>query len=261
MAFALSERARTAGYRVLSFDEVGSTNEEALSRARAGEGGPLWVAALRQTAGRGRRGSGWQTARGNLAATLLLRAGYTPAQAATLGFVAGLAAHEALRICAPETRTELKWPNDILANGGKLCGILLESEKSNEGSAIVIGIGINVESAPSDLPYPAASLAALGSDVRPEQLFEALADSWIGYFEMWDDGRGMAQIRSHWLERAAGIGGAVTARMGLQSVSGIFETLDENGRLMLRRADNSLMPVSAGEVYFGDAARNAARVQ
>jgi BirA family biotin operon repressor/biotin-[acetyl-CoA-carboxylase] ligase len=182
-------------------------------------------------------------------------------QAATLGFIAGLAAHEALRTCAPGVSAALKWPNDILVSDAKLCGILLESEQTNRGIAIVVGIGINVATAPQDLPYPATSLAALEASVTPEQLFTALADGWLDYFKVWDEGRGMARIRSLWLERAAGLGASVTVRVGSDVVRGIFETLDENGRLMLRSADNSLMPVSAGEVYFGEAARDAARAQ
>lgn len=258
MTFALSERSGAAGYRVLSFDEVGSTNEEALTRARAGERGPLWIAALRQTAGRGRRGRGWETERGNLAASLLRSVTTPPATAATLSLVAGLAAQEALRACAPGLDVALKWPNDVLAANAKIAGILLESEPFPGGLAVVVGIGINVGSAPEGLPYAAASLAALGRHVRLEQLFAALADAWLDYERLWDDGRGMGRVRKLWLDHATGVGREVTVTLGEKSVSGIFESLDDQGRLLLRGENGDLLPISAGEVQVGPRSRGAA---
>jgi BirA family biotin operon repressor/biotin-[acetyl-CoA-carboxylase] ligase len=251
MAFALSERARTAGYRLLSFDEIGSTNEEALARVRAGERGPLWIAAHRQTAGRGRRGRDWQTLDGNLAASVLQTLAIPAACAATLGFVAGLAAIEAVAVCAPGVQVSLKWPNDILAGNAKLAGILLESEQVTSGLAVAIGIGINVAHAPGGLPYPATSLAMLGRRVLPQDLFVALTEAWLGYSRLWDEGRGMASIRALWLGRAAGVGQAVSVQLGDKSLCGIFETIDDTGRLMLRGDDGSLVPISAGEVHIG----------
>jgi BirA family biotin operon repressor/biotin-[acetyl-CoA-carboxylase] ligase len=250
MAFALSERARAAGYRLLAFDEIGSTNEEALARARAGERGPLWIAAQRQTAGRGRRGRDWQTPQGNLAASCVRAFTMSPAHAATLSLVAGLAAVEAVCACAPGIELALKWPNDVLAGDAKLAGILLESEPCGAGFLAVAGIGINVESAPQGLPYPATSLGALGRHVRPAQLFTALADAWLDYERLWDEGRGMARIRARWLDHAANIGEEITVRLGDRSLSGVFESLDEQGRLLLR-GDGGLMPISAGEVQVG----------
>jgi BirA family biotin operon repressor/biotin-[acetyl-CoA-carboxylase] ligase len=250
MAFALSERARAAGYRLLFFDEIGSTNEEALQRARAGERGPLWIAAHRQTAGRGRRGREWQTPLGNLAASVLRALSVAPAQAATLSLVAGLAVVEAVQACAPGIGLALKWPNDVLAGKAKLAGILLESETVGDGLVAIAGIGINIGSAPQGLPYPAASLAALGRHVRPEQLFTALADAWLDYERLWDDGRGMARIRARWLDHAANVGEEITVALGGRSVTGVLETLDEQGRLLLR-TEAGLTPISAGEVQVG----------
>jgi BirA family biotin operon repressor/biotin-[acetyl-CoA-carboxylase] ligase len=254
MAFALSERAEAAGYRLVSYDTIGSTNSEALAHARAGERGPVWFATSAQSAGRGRRGREWVSPPGNLAASLLTAIDAPLSVAATVGFVAGLAISEALRLCAPGLDVSLKWPNDVLAGKAKLAGILLESEPLPDAVAVVIGIGVNLIAAPQDLPYAATSLAHLGRRVEAQQLFSALSDAWVDYVRLWDNGRGMARVRSLWLTRAAGVGAPVSVQVGGQIIEGVFETLDEAGRLLVRSADHSLVPVAAGEVQFGSAA-------
>jgi BirA family biotin operon repressor/biotin-[acetyl-CoA-carboxylase] ligase len=269
MAFTLGPRAIEAGYRLKAYDEIGSTNAEALSLARAGDAGGVWVVSDRQTAGRGRRGSQWSTERGNLAASLLTVTSADPAAAATLGFVAGIALDAALRLAAPEVvarvaldgasgpggRIALKWPNDVLLDGAKLAGILLEAEKAPDGRmAVVVGIGVNVRHAPTDLPYAAASLAGLGSGATAETLFSALSDCWRAAATEWDDGRGFPGVRERWLSRASGLGGAVAVRLGGEVARGVFETIDEAGRLVVRTDDGSRRAISAGEVHFGAAA-------
>ncbi len=154
---------------------VGSTNALALDHARAGDPGKLWVVSKKQESGRGRRGRAWATPEGNLAATLLVVTGGELRLAATLGFVAGLALADALDAVVPQgriaigldgasqgkNRFELKWPNDVLASGAKLAGILLESAILDGGRfAVAVGIGVNVVAYPEDLPYPATSLQA-----------------------------------------------------------------------------------------------------
>src|SRR5918998_5312930 len=119
MRFALGSNATEAGFRLTTFDTIGSTNVEAMAIGRAGEHGPLWVVSKHQTAGRGRHGRPWSTPPGNLAASLLRILDLPPSRAATLGFAAGLALERALRAVAPapaSVRFELKWPNDVLAN-------------------------------------------------------------------------------------------------------------------------------------------------
>ena len=254
MAFALGLRAKEAGYRLAAHESVESTNATALSLARSGEQGPLWVVTRSQTAGRGRRGRAWSSGEGNLAASLLLTTNVAPASAATLSFVAGLALDDALRTRAPGARIALKWPNDVLLDDKKLAGILLEAESRPGGLALVVGIGVNLASAPDGLPFPATSLAARGFIVHPEAMFAALTDAWTGFEHLWDGGRGMPRIRDLWLERAAGLGNTVSVAMGDRVVEGVFETLDDNGQMILRGADNSEIAVAAGEVHFGAAA-------
>jgi BirA family biotin operon repressor/biotin-[acetyl-CoA-carboxylase] ligase len=263
MAFALGPRASSAGYRLAAFDQIGSTNAEALERARAGERGPIWFVTSEQTAGRGRRQRAWVAPRGNLAASILEVMDVAPSVAATLGFAAGLAEEAALakvsleaslRLGEGRPRYDLKWPNDVLAGGRKLVGIGLEAEPVDNGLALVVGIGTNVVAAPEGTPTPAVSLAALGVQISAEELFAALSDAWVEFRGIWDDGRGFAEIRKLWLARAAGLGERVAIHTGTMTLEGIFDTIDDTGCLIVRTADGRRVPVAAGDVFFGPVA-------
>lgn len=273
-AFALAPPAANAGYRLEAHETVGSTNALALDHARAGDPGRLWVVSSSQQSGRGRRGRAWATPPGNLAATLLLTGRHELASTATLGFVAGLALSDALAAVLPRAdvavgidgvetatggRIALKWPNDVLADGAKLSGILLESAMLVDGRhAVAVGIGVNVVSAPEDTPYPATSLAQLGATCDAGTLFLALSDAWLANSAAWDDGRGLASIRARWLERAAGLGGPVAVRHEGRVVRGVFETIDEACRFVIREPDGARLAISAGDVHFGAVASAAA---
>ncbi len=149
----------------------------------------------------------------------------------------------------------LKWPNDVLAGGRKLAGILLDAETVAEGRlAVVVGIGTNVVAAPEGLPSPATSLRALGLGVSAEALFAELSDRWAEFRGLWDQGRGFGAIRKLWLARAAGLGQPVAIMSGGAVTAGLFETIDEAGAMLIRTADGKLRPVTAGDVYFGTAA-------
>src|SRR6202795_3853500 len=264
MVFALGPRAASAGYRLAAFESIGSTNAEALSRARNGERGPIWFVTTEQTAGRGRRHRPWLAPRGNLASSILEVIDISPAPAATLGFAAGLALEAALKKISIEAslrsagsddmRFSLKWPNDVLAGSKKLAGILLEAEAVEAHLAVVVGIGTNVVAAPEGTPTPATSLAALGVQIGAEELFAELSDAWAGFRGIWDQGRGFDEIRRLWLERAAGLGQPVAVHTGGSTVEGTFDTIDESGCLIIRTSEGRLMPISAGDVYFGSAA-------
>jgi len=133
-------------------------------------------------------------------------------------------------------------------------GLLLESEVQGHGLTIVVGIGVNLASAPDGMPFPATSLHGLGHSVRPEQVFSELTDAWVAFAGFWNDGRGFDAIRKAWLAQAGGIGQATSVRTGDRVESGIFETLDQEGRLVLRLDDGGTRLIAAGDVYFGDAA-------
>ena len=263
MTFSLGPRATSAGYRLTAFDQIGSTNAEAMARARDGERGPIWFVTSEQTAGRGRRQRAWIAPRGNLASSILEVMDVPPATAATLGFAAGLALESALQKLSIEANLRrgsqlkftLKWPNDVLAERQKLSGILLEAEAvAGNRLAVVVGIGTNVVAAPEGTPTPATSLAVLGVHVGAEELFSALADAWVEFRGIWDNGRGFAEIRKLWLERAAGLGEPVAIQSGNATVKGTFDTIDETGCLIVRTNEGKHLPIAAGEVYFGSAA-------
>jgi BirA family biotin operon repressor/biotin-[acetyl-CoA-carboxylase] ligase len=257
MAFKLGPRATSAGYRLAAFDQIGSTNSEAIAQARAGERGPMWFVTTEQTAGRGRRHRPWIAPRGNLASSVLEAIDVTPAVAATLGFAAGLALEAALRTIAGPASIglSLKWPNDVLAGPAKLSGILLEAEALPDGGlAVVVGMGTNVIAAPEGLPAPATSLRALGVQASAETLFAALSDSWVEFHGIWDRGRGFGELRRRWLALAAGLGQPVAVHTGKETVSGIFDTLDETGCMIVRTPGGGRVAVSAGDVHFGAAA-------
>src|SRR5258708_4863476 len=265
MTFSLGPRAISAGYRLAAFERIGSTNAEAMSRARDGERGPMWFVTSEQTAGRGRRHRPWIAPRGNLAGSILDVIDVSPAIAATLGFAAGLALEAALQKVSVEAslrsagsddmKFSLKWANDVLAGRQKLAGILLEAEAvADNRLAVVVGIGTNVVAAPEGTPTPATSLTALGVDIGAEELFAVLSDYWAEFRGLWDNGRGFGEIRRLWLARAAGLGQPVAIQSGGSTVEGTFDTIDESGCMIIRTLEGRRVPISAGDVYFGAAA-------
>ena len=263
MTFTLGPRAASAGYRLEAYDRIGSTNVEAMARAREGDRGSVWFVTSEQTAGRGRRQRAWIAPRGNLASSVLEVLRITPATAATLGFAAGLATEAALRKVSVEAalragpqplKYDLKWPNDVLTGGKKLVGISLDAETVGDRLAVVAGIGINIVAAPEGTPTPAISLAALGVQVGAEELFSVLSDAWVEFRGIWDNGRGFGDIRKAWLDRAAGLGQAVAIKSAGSTIEGTFDTIDEQGCMIVRTQGGKLVPITAGDVYFGSAA-------
>jgi len=242
--------AAAAGVGLIACDRVGSTNAEALALARAGERGPLWVTARSQTAGRGRRGRTWVSEAGNLYATLLLTDPSAPERAPELSFVAALAVHDALAECASHLgpALALKWPNDVLCGAAKVAGILIEGE-GTPVLAVAVGIGVNLVHHPNGTDYPATDLASAGAHVRPQGLFGALSSAMLARLRQWDRGDGFAAIRADWMRRAAGRGTGIRVRLIEREITGLFETLDEHGRLILRRADGTTEAVTAGQVF------------
>jgi BirA family biotin operon repressor/biotin-[acetyl-CoA-carboxylase] ligase len=236
---------------IIRLDAVDSTNAEALRRARAGERGPLWVVAGSQSAGRGRRGRAWVSPPGNLYASLLLVDPAPAAVAPQLAFVAGLAVHDACAALAPGLADglALKWPNDLLCRGAKIAGILIEGEGGPIANPVVIGIGVNCRHHPEAVEHPATDFAAQGPAVEAAALLDSLRRTMAARLAEWDRGAGFAAIRSAWLDRAAGLGQAIRARLPDREVTGVFEALDEAGRLVLRRADERREVITAGEVF------------
>lgn len=240
------------GYALKSFDVIDSTNEEAKRLGAAGQSGPIWISAARQTAGRGRRGRVWESPTGNLAATLLLRPGRPAAECAQLSFVAAIATSDMLADFAPETDFHVKWPNDVLANGRKIAGILLESasQGGDPPQWLAIGIGVNLATHPDGTDHPATSLARLtATPPPPDDALLHLAAHFAKWYEIWR-GDGFATIRNAWLARAAGLGKRIIARLSQEETSGVFEGIDDTGALLLREGTGRVRAIPAGEVFF-----------
>jgi BirA family biotin operon repressor/biotin-[acetyl-CoA-carboxylase] ligase len=239
-----------AGFRHIAYETLGSTIPQALLLAQQGERGPLWVTAQRQTAGRGRRGNAWVSEAGNLYAALLLTDGVPAGRAAELCFVAALAVHDAISALAPTLRAQVKWPNDVLIDGKKIVGILVEAE-TIQGSApvVAIGIGVNCTHHPQGTLHPATDLAACGVAAEPRALLSGLARAMDERLAQWDGGEGFPATRADWLARASGLGGEIVVRLPDRELAGTFETLDRTGRLMLRLPAGTLEAITVGEVF------------
>ncbi len=262
MSFALGHDAEAAGYQLAAFDHTGSTNADALAAARQGNAEPTWFVTLEQRAGRGRRQRVWQAPRGNLACSVFEVLDASPAVAATLGFAAGIALRQALIHVSEHAYIRepggaaavfrLKWPNDILASGKKLVGILLEAESLPDNRlGVVVGMGVNIVAHPEGTDFVATSLSELGVHVTGEELFLALSDAWTECFRIWNGGAGFPELRRLWLEGAAGLGQPVAVNTGSDIIQGVFETIDDNGCLVIRTTENNVRTIAAGDVVFG----------
>jgi BirA family biotin operon repressor/biotin-[acetyl-CoA-carboxylase] ligase len=239
------------GYRLIAYDSIGSTNDEAkrLAREGAAEGTLLW--ALEQTAGRGRRGRVWISPPGNFYASLIFRPDCPASHAAQLGFVTALAIGGALGAICPGLAVSYKWPNDVLVNGCKIAGILLESEMvwHNKPSFLVIGVGVNLAAAPQNTEYRATSILKEGlGRVSPNVMLEEFANRFQSWKMRWQI-EGFAPVRAAWLAAAATTRGEpIRVRLETASLHGRFLDIDEEGALLLEAAGERRQ-IAAGEVF------------
>lgn len=243
------------GHDRIVLDTVDSTLTEAQRRHAGGVARPTWILALNQTAARGRRGRPWAMPPGNFATTLILPTRDTPDRIALRSFATALALHDA---CVAATgRAEalsLKWPNDVLLNGGKLAGILLETlQTRGHVNALSIGIGVNLASAPDASQLEARALRPValteaGANVTPEEFLDLLAPA-FAHYETQFVTYGFAPIRAAWLDRAAHLGQTITARTGTSETTGRFDTIDDSGQLILTTPEGR-KAIAAADIYF-----------
>jgi BirA family biotin operon repressor/biotin-[acetyl-CoA-carboxylase] ligase len=251
----LGRIAKARGARLVVHDTIDSTNDEAKRLVLAGERGPLWIVARRQSLGRGRLGRSWESSPGNLHATFIADDVASARDAPQLGFVAGIGTIEALRNATGVTdRFSLKWPNDVLLDGAKLAGVLLEAVVPPVGGCAdvnaIIGVGVNCATAPDNLPYPAVALAALPENaISAAELFSHLSDAMAEAIDLWDRGAGFHLVRAKWLSRAAGLGRNVRVALAQEAIEGRFETIDATGRLILATEGGERL-IEAGDVFF-----------
>jgi len=248
----MTEFPRVAGgLAVAHFPEIGSTNAEALQRAAKGAD-EQWIVADRQMAGRGRRGRRWVSEPGNLYSSLLLYDPAPPQISPQICFVAALALHDAAQDCLPALdsgRLRLKWPNDLLLDGRKIAGILVEGASTGERRAVVTGIGVNCAHHPDGTPYPVTDFASAGFSVTPATLFERLAARMMDRLAQWRRGEGFAETRKAWLGRAHALGEEIEVKTPDSSIKGSFEEIDEDGALVLMLPGGHRELIRAGDVF------------
>jgi BirA family biotin operon repressor/biotin-[acetyl-CoA-carboxylase] ligase len=234
-------------YKIIAFDEIDSTNDEAKRRIQQGLGeNGLVLIASRQTAGRGRQGREWLSPAGNLYASILLKHTGQPSYNSQTAFVVALAVADTIDACCGRAVAQLKWPNDVLVDDRKISGILIEAE----GDWLIVGIGLNVKFAPEATNYKTTCLAALGGDVTTDAVRDALlhnlARHWAAYYA-----NGFADIRNAWLARAWRINQPIIVQDNNCETRGIFTGLDENGFCLLETAEGARRIVSGS--FMGEA--------
>lgn len=235
--------------RLTVLHSVDSTNDEALRRIARGAGGGEAILARMQTAGRGRNRRRWASPPGNLYLTVTVDPppGRPPSE---LAFVAGLAACEAVEAALHgAARIELKWPNDLLLDGRKLGGLLIEGAPGAASRVLAVGLGVNIASYPENAAWPATSLAEAGFRAGADALAESFRDRLDGWLRVWTDD-GFGPVRAGWLARAAGIGGRLGAELPDGSrCEGLFRDVDEQGALVLQTGEGRIRRVTAGAIF------------
>jgi BirA family biotin operon repressor/biotin-[acetyl-CoA-carboxylase] ligase len=236
--------------RIFRFEELDSTNEQAKRMLAAGETGDFTVTAVRQTAGKGRSGRHWESPGGNLACTFAVVPEGSARPLSDLSFVAAVAVRETVAALLPaDTPVRIKWPNDVLVNGAKISGILLEVVGAPTSPAVLVGIGINVSDAPAIEGRATAALAECGVEADTDAVLARLSEDFTRWRKCWA-AEGLAPVRQAWLDHAVGLGQEIVVRIGNKAETGRFEALDANGALILRRGDGEARTVTAGDVFL-----------
>lgn len=230
----------------IDFDELESTNDEALRTKLEYADKKLVISAKKQTKGRGRRGRSWIGQDGNLFMSLLLN--WPTADTGALVLIVGLALLKTVKKMSGSADVKLKWPNDVLLNGKKMSGILLESGHTG---TMIIGIGVNIAAYPDDdtLIYKATSLLEAGIKCNRAEFLQE-------YLKQFDEisslliTQRMMYIVEEWQKNAKGIGQAIIVHMPKKEERGIFRGLDSQGMLLLENAEGQIKTISAGDVFF-----------
>ena len=241
-----------AFFQPIFLDSVSSTNDEVKRRALAGASEGTLVVAGEQLAGRGRSGRKWKSKPGNLYASLLLRPKCDVASASQISFLAAVALTTAVVKIAPYLTPVHKWPNDVLINGAKLSGILLESaaRSSNLIDWLILGIGVNVVHHPEEASMAATSLREHGvAKIDAKSMLHALAPALLHWLGVWQ-AQGFRPVRTAWLKRATGLNCPINVRLPREEFSGIFRDLGDDGSLLVEQDDGTIRAITAGEVFL-----------
>lgn len=259
LAMAKEEKTLLNDYHLLTYDTLDSTSAEAkrLAGGGASHGAVIW--AKRQTNGRGRMGRDWVSAEGNLFTTFLLSPNVPLADCAQLSFVAAVAVAETLEGIVPDaSAVRCKWPNDVLVNGKKIAGILLESfttrELISERQWIAVGVGINVDNHPEHVLFPATCLRDAGVElISAKIVLSRFIHNFIACYDKWE-ASGFGVIRKAWHDRAYQIGQPIEVIVGEERTSGTFSGIDDAGQLLLNTGAKKPTPILAGDVFYKELA-------
>lgn len=239
---------------IVRLDTIPSTNAEALRRAREGVSSDAWIVAAEQSGGRGRHGRIWSSPKGGAYATRLLVTEVPLPTLVGLPLVAGLAVHHVVSANIPDVTAQnvvLKWPNDVLVDGEKISGILIETVALTPGKvAVAIGIGQNVLTTPQGTDTPATSYAQLGAKFGVEDVLEATFVQLAAQLSLWDEGRGFAAIRRNWQERGMEIGARTKVRLPKGQIEGTYAGLDTSGGLRLQLDSGKIQNIHTGEIII-----------
>lgn len=241
-------KALGSGAEIEIFQELDSTSLEAKRRAEQGAVKPLWILALRQRAGYGRRGSAWMQNEGDVAATLLFAPAASGEKLPQLSFVAALAVFDSIRRYAPKAIVSLKWPNDILVDGKKIAGLLLELvSPPNSPLIVALGVGVNVVTSPEIADYPTSKLIDYcAPPPSPHEFVRTLDEAFAAWRLRWEAG-GFPEIRDEWLSHAAHLGERISVRSPSETIVGVFEDLDSEGNLILSSPEGRRL-IAAGAI-------------
>jgi BirA family biotin operon repressor/biotin-[acetyl-CoA-carboxylase] ligase len=225
--------------KIINKDSVSNTNEELKAMARDGAKSMTMLCAKEQTAGRGRHGREWKSKAGNLHASILLR-GIPQEKAHELVFIAALAVVETVESFLFDQEVTLKWPNDVLVDGKKIAGILLESEISGSDlDFVVIGIGLNVAATPEGLDGMATSFKDFETQVDLSEVKQLLGEAFTEYLEIWLDSSeagGFERIGNLWMQYAAFLDKEISVKLPQGEVRGIFKGMNAKGEMILEKA-------------------------
>lgn len=232
---------------IIQLDAVGSTNDDAKDRARQGAREGTIVTAARQTAGKGRQGNHWLSEPGNLYMSLILRPKVSPAESGQLSFLAAVALANAVEKLLPAgVKITLKWPNDLLLNGKKAAGILLETEAGSARTVdwLVMGMGLNIAHAPEN----AISIGSLGGHIAPLDMLHMVRAEIMALYRTWRE-KGFAPIRTAWLDRAAHKAQEINVRLPHETFRATFLGIDDAGALHVKLPDGQERHIASGEVF------------
>lgn len=235
------------------FDELGSTNDMARQLLENGNSAPFWVIANKQTSGRGRRGKIWYSIAGNLFASGIYKFENNLKVLPILSFVMAIALKRSFEKYVNNSRIALKWPNDIYIDEKKISGILLEHLTYNNKSHIIFGIGINLVSSPLNIDQDTINLFSCIENGENLPLKNEFLNEIIANFENLIEEfnkNGFENIRIEWLNNAYKLGCNIKANIGTNEIFGIFETINENGELLIRDSENIIHSINSGDVFF-----------